>query len=159
MKSLKKIAELASKFENKLSKVGQAPPPDTNQAKEAPDFFFGTGYALTNFQGSLGKIEQDGNKVFGDKSVAKILADFFNKTSTNASVTLGVEVVPGKGAQWVLNITPAAIKGAIAKELDAQFTRLVGKSMVDAAKEADAAAKKGAKVEGVTKKTIVDKGV
>lgn len=156
MKSLNKMAELANRFEHKLSKMAQDVQ-QTSQPKEAPDFFFGTGYGSKNFVDALGSLRMSGDTVVGDKSIAAILAECFNKQQANASVTVGVQVVPQRGAKWDLKITgPADVQQKLKAELDRQFQAVTGKTMQQAQMEADAAAKKAKQVEGDQKKVLKD---
>lgn len=155
MKSVDKIFKLAEKFTTKLAQGV----PDTTQAMEAPDFFFGKGYNLGNFVAALGKLSIQGDKAFGDKSLAQAMANFFNKTGQNVSVTITVSVAPGKGATWNAQVTPPTFKAIADAELNKQFQAVTGKALAQGIAGANAAAKTAKSVEGPATVQIFDAGL
>jgi hypothetical protein len=154
MSSVDKLFKLADRFARKIS-LGQ----ETEQAMEAPDFFFGKGYNLNTFLDSLGKLSVEGNKAVGDKSLAVLMANYFNKTQDNVSVNVSVDVKPGASARWIVQITPPGFTQQAMGELNKQFQAVTGKSWAQGQAAADAAAKTAKKVEGPGTKLIVDKGL
>lgn len=158
MGSVDKLFKLADRFARKIS-LGQGTAPDTSQAMEAADFFFGKGYSLKTFQDSLGQLSVSGDKAGGDKSLALLMANFFNKTQQNVNVTVSVEVKPGVGARWVTQITPPAFTQTAMAELNKQFQAVTNKSWTQAQNDANAAAKAAKQVEGPGTVLIVDKGL
>lgn len=158
MSSTDKLFKLASRFARKLS-LGQGTAPDTSQVMEAPDFFFGVGRNLQSFQDALGQLSVSGDKAMGDKSLAALMANFFNKTQQNVNVTISVDVKPGVGAKWIAQITPPAFVPSALAELGKQYQILSGKSWSQGEAAASAAAKAAKTIEGPGNKLIVDKGL
>lgn len=152
MKSLDKIFKLADKFTIKLAQ-------DISQAMEAPDFFFGKGYNMKSFVDSLGRLSIQGDKAVGDKSLAQLMANFFNKTGQNVSVTITVSVTPGKGATWNAQVTPASFKAIADGELNKQFQAVTGKGLAQGIADANTAAKAAKSVEGPATVQVFDAGL
>lgn len=157
MNSQNRLFKLAERFARKISLAEDGMGSD--QPKQAQDFFFGVGYALKTFQDSLGKLSVVDNKAVGDKSLAKLMADYFNKTQNNVSVNISVEVKPGQGARWITDITPPAFAPTAMAELNKQYQAATGKSWVAGQVAAAAAAKSAKTMEGSNTALIVDKGL
>lgn len=164
MKSTDKLFKLASRFALKLS-LGQ----DTTQAMEAADFFFGKGHNLETFQKSLGNLSVSGTDAVGDQSLALLMANYFNKVNEankkgsfkdpSVSATVSVEVKPGVGARWIVQITPSTFTQVAMAELNKQYQALTGKSWAQGEAAASAAAKAAKTMEGPGTKLIMDKGL
>jgi hypothetical protein len=154
--STARLFKLAERFARKLS-LGQ----DTSQNMEAPDFFFGKGYALGAFTKSLGNLSVAGNKAVGDVGLAKLMADFFNagEGGNSVSVTVSVEVKPGQGARWITDIQPPTFVAKAMTELNARYQAVTGKSWVQGQVSAAQQAKSAKGVEGAGTVQIVDKGL
>jgi hypothetical protein len=155
MNSVDKLFKLADRFARKIS-LGQH---EQQQAMEAPDFFFGKGYNLNTFLESLGKLSVQGDKAVGDKSLAALMAAYFNKTGDSVSVNVSVEVKPGVSARWVTQISPPGFTQQAMGELNKQFQTVTGKSWVQGQADANTQAKAAKSVEGPGTKLIVDKGL
>jgi hypothetical protein len=130
MQYLKKMSDLADKFEAKLSKYGQSPIVSQHGTTE---LFFGD----ENKQRSFNTAVQSG-------ALAKFLTDMATKTQKTAGFDLKATANPQKGASWLLTTNPPALKGAVSKYLDAEFRKLTGNDMLGAQAAADKAAKGGA---------------
>ncbi len=131
MKSLKKLTELAAKFEHKLSKTAQAPIVSQTGTTE---LFFGDEGKQRAFSAAISG--QGG-------TVGKFLINAATKTQKTAGFDLKATAEPGKGANWVLSTTPPSLRGAVSTLLDAEFKKLMGKSMADQQKAAMAGTKSG----------------
>jgi len=127
MKSLYKISQLADKFERKISLAQQSE----------------TLGITTLFFGDSPEKQQAFNTAIQDPKgpVYKVLADFYAKNEKPASFNLKVSIAPGKGAGWVLTVSPDILKPAISAALDAVFKRIVGGSMATIAAAASAKVK------------------
>jgi hypothetical protein len=157
MKSTDKLFKLAERFSRKISLAQDGQ--EITQAMEAPDFFFGKGYGLKTFVASLGRLSVQGDKAVGDKGLAALMAAFFNKTQQNVNVTISVSVQPGKGANWVTNITPAAFIPTAMAELNKQYQAVTGKTWLAGQVAAANAAKTAKQVEGPGNVQIFDAGL
>ena len=88
--------------------------------------------------------------------VIKTLMDYYRRHSgKEITYKLEMNAESKKGAKWLLTATPSDILPELSKALNIEFRALMGISMVDRAKIADAAAKTG-KGSGLL---IVDEGV
>jgi hypothetical protein len=154
MSFIETLNKMANRFERKLSLAQQ-----TEQAMEAPDFFFGVGYNLSKFVQSLGNLSVENNQAVGTGSLAKLLADFWNKTNQSASVKVSCHVDPGKGARWVVNITPQGFVAPAMAELNKQYQNLTGRSWAQGQADADKQAKTVQSVHGDFTRVVVDMGV
>lgn len=128
MKYTSKLIALASKLENKLA---QQPIVSQNGTTE---LFFGD-------DGKQRSFSQATSSATG--AVGKFLVDYATKTQKTASFDLKANAEPQKGANWILSANPPSLKAQIAGMLNAEFKTIVGVSMPDKAKEADAKAKAG----------------
>jgi hypothetical protein len=130
MKSIKKLSDLADKFESKLAKYGQAP---IVSQQGTTELFFGDEGKQRAFHAAV----QNG-------ALAKFLTDTATKTQKTAGFDLKATAEPQKGASWLLSTNPPTLKGTISKLLDNEFKKIVGKSMAEQMQAANAAAKGGA---------------
>lgn len=165
MSSVDRLFKLADRFARKISLGQGLPPPPAEQAMEAPDFFFGIGIErnLDKFTAALGELSVSGNQAVGNRSLALLMANFYNKANkvkdTNVSVTISVEVNPGAGAKWVTQIAPPEFTQTAMAELNKQYQAITGKSWIQGQADADRLAKAAKKVEGPGTKVIVDKAL
>lgn len=128
MKYIDKLIALADKLEHKLA---QQPIVLQNGTTEL-------------FFGDDGKQRSFSQAVSGaNGGVGKFLVDYAAKTQKTASFDLKANAEPQKGATWILSTNPSSLKAQIAGLLNADFKAIVGASMSDKAKEADAKAKAG----------------
>lgn len=132
MKSLDKLAELADRFEHKLSKYGQTAPVVSQEG--TTELFFDNEANQRSFHAAINK---EGGAVY------KVLLGAFNKTNALVSFNLKMDATANKGATWILDVTPPALKNAVAAALNAEFQKLMGQSMAARLKSADSKAKNG----------------
>lgn len=131
MKSIEKMADLADRFEYKLSKFAEEPV--VNQMGTTELFFD----SLDN-QLAYSKVIKS-----GAGTVAKILMDYVSASEKPASFSLSITAAPKKGASWALAVSPTTLTGAVSKALDAEFQKLMKQPMAEKQKLADAKAKSG----------------
>ena len=131
MKSLRKLSDLADKFEAKLAKYGQAPAVSQQGTTE---LFFGDVNKQRAFAIATSK---------GTAKVAKFLLDAATKSQKTTSFDLKAIADPKKGASWVVNVNPSSLQSSVIKLLDDEFKKVTGKSMTEAQAIADKAAKIG----------------
>ena len=139
MKSLRKIAELADRFEYRLSRraqeLGEAIPLEAPQVSQAgtTELFFDSADKQKEFAAA---IQNPGGPVY--KAMEKIWKKL-NGAQT-VSFDLKINSIPNKGASWIWSIQPHTdVKTAI----DAVFQSVVHTTMDEKRKSADAKAKAG----------------
>lgn len=131
MKSLDQINKLADRFENKLRKIAQD---STQKQVGTVELFFDSD---TNMMAYGDAIRNQNGPVF------KILMDYATKSGKSCSFDLKVEAEPNQKASWILSVTPTSLKAPITAALDKEFKKIVGVSMGERQKFADAGVKNG----------------
>ena len=131
MRAFEKIIKLADRFEYKLK---YAEEPKVEQ-KGTTELFFDSEDKQTDFA----KVIMD-----REKSVYKILANYFSKNELACSFDLKANAEPGQSANWILEVNPTALKSNIAQALNNEFQKIMNISMPIKQKAADAVAKQGA---------------
>lgn len=129
MKSLKKMAELADKFERKLNKQAQ----EVSQANTSDLFFGGDNQMLT-----FAALIKDPTKPVG-----KFIFDWVGKNEKTAAFQLDASADPATGARWMLTVIPESLKNQVYTLLDNEYKKMFKKSMADVQKDADVKAKAG----------------
>lgn len=140
MKHTERLMKLAEKFEQKLKKYAQVP---TTEQFGTSELFFGSADKQQTFVSKMGQLTVQGDKVVGTGPIAKILADYRNKTQNAATFSMDVTADPGKGAFFTINVDPPALKQNIITALNALYTTVVGKNMNEVQRVADTKAKEG----------------
>lgn len=131
MKYTNKLIALGNKLEQKLSKYAQQPIVEQSGTTEL-------------FFGDEGKQRAFNQAISGQGgTLGKFIIGYATKTQKTASFDLKANAEPNKGASWVLQVVPPALKDQVWKMLDAEFQKMVGGNMNAKAKEADAKAKAG----------------
>lgn len=131
MKYLDRVLKLADKFENKLKKYAQV---HQQEQKGTTELFFGSSQQQQQFA----NIIQDTNG-----PIAKFLLNYSAKSGQPASFSLKVNAEPGKGAAWILTVSPANLKSTVQSMIDQEFKKLTSQSMHDRLNAATTAAKSG----------------
>lgn len=123
-----RLFKLADRFETKLRKFAQKV-----SQRGTTELFFGSG----------SKQELFAKKVQNQNSeVSKIMLKYFNDTEKSCSFSLEEVAEPKKGAKWILTVKPIFLKSKIQNALNSIYESVMKKSMSDAEKEANEAAKK-----------------
>jgi len=140
MKSLRKIAELADKFEYRLSRRAQeldaAIPLEAPQVSQAgtTELFFDSEDNQRKFATAIQKPEGP---------VYNALLKAFNSTG-KASFSLKMNAAPNKGANWILSVSPSNATASVSAALDLEYKKIMGgQSMGVRVKMADSKAKAG----------------
>lgn len=153
MSSVDRLTKLANRLDRKMS-LAQA-----EQYQDAASFFFGDSANLKRFQDALGVLTVNGPEVTGDKSLAKILSDYWNRTGQSVAVIVNAEAAPGKYARWIVNISPQDLTEPAMAELNAQYQAVTGRTWDQGQSDADKTAKQATGVSGDFIKMIVDKRI
>lgn len=117
-----KLIELANKFAQKIEQSGTT------------ELFFGTPSQQEQFAKTI---------QLSNGPIAKFLFDYSVKTGQPASFSLKINAEPGKGAAWLLNVTPNSLSGAVRKMIDQEFKKMMNQSMLERLNSATVAAKAG----------------
>lgn len=131
MNSLKKLSELADRFEQKLNKIAQV---SVTDQPSTTTLFFGEG----NDQQKFSSMVQDPTG-----PIAKFLTDAATKSQKSTSFDLKINAEPKKGASWILTVMPSSLRSSVAKLLDVEFQKLRRNSMSAQVSLADKSAKAG----------------
>jgi hypothetical protein len=142
MKSFERLNKLADKFEIKLEKHAGNGDVQMEQSGTT-ELFFGSADTQQAFAKAIGELGVQGNKVVGTGPVAKILADFRNKTEQAASFSMDITAEPNKGAAFKIDVNPPSLKAPIMNALSGLYNSIVKKPMSSVQKEADQKAKSG----------------
>lgn len=135
MKSLRKMSELANRFEYKLSKYAQEAPQVSQSG--TTELFFGSEANQRTFATAM---QDPGGLVY--KALEAVWKKINGKM--DVSVNLKINSEPQKGASWIIAIQPGAATASVTAALDKTFQNIVGESMSARKKSADAKAKAGA---------------
>lgn len=117
-------------MEETLTRYGQI---QTAEQPSTTTLFFGEGGAQQQFATAV----QSGG------AVAQYLTDLATKTQKSTAFDLKITASPGKGASWVLSVTPPTARNAVAKLLDAEYQKIMKTNMGAAQANADKKAKAG----------------
>jgi hypothetical protein len=131
MSYLKKLSDLADRFEHTLNKYGQ----EVSQSGTTELFFGDSGKQ----QAFATAIQDQGGAVY------KALLAAFNKGGGNTLVSfdLKANAEPGQGASWILTVQPSGLKPVVLTALNSIYQGMLGKSMAAVQQAANASAKAG----------------
>lgn len=138
MKHIIKLNKLADIFEQKLSKYSQS-----QSQFGTTELFFGNESTQNLFVKNIGQLSVQNDKVVGSGPVAKILADYRNKTEKPASFSMDITANPNNNAFFTVNVSPEELKKPVVEALANMFLSILKKSMLDIQKFANQKAKEG----------------
>lgn len=131
MNLLHQISNMLHQFETLIFKGAQM---QTAQ-HGTMELFFGT---VAN-QNQFNSIIQNAKSAPG-----KVLTSHWSHKNEPASFKLSMSAEPGKGARWILQVSPPSLTASVAAGLNAEYAKLMHQTMPERMKAADKQAKVGA---------------
>jgi hypothetical protein len=117
-----KLIELANKFAQKIEQNGTT------------ELFFGSPAQQEQFAKTI---------QLANGPIAQFLFNYSSKTGQPASFSLKVNADPGKGAAWILDVSPTSLATPVRRMIDQEFRKMMNQSMLDRLNSAIIAAKAG----------------
>lgn len=131
MNLILRIHNLLHRFEDLIFKQAQL----RSKQQGTTELFFDN----ADNQAQFNAIIQNLNKAPG-----KVLTSYWSHQQKPVSFKLSINAEPGKGARWVLSVSPPSLSAAVANGLNAEYSKLMHQTMPERMRLADKNAKDGA---------------